>query len=510
MSMDRWRTFEARMREIKDLDGVLGLMSWDEETFAPKAGRGPRGRHNGTLEAIRHERLAAPELGHLIDALKADPHLAPDRATMVERLLRRRTREVAVPESLVRALAEARSAALAAWQDAKKAGDYPAFRPYLQNVVELTRTRAEAIAAAGGGGGGGRGSSAALYDVLLDEYEPGMTAARLAPLLARLKDGLLELLQTIQSRGTPPDRRFLSGRFPDAKQWALTLRFLADLGFDTERGRQDRSAHPFTSSVSEHDVRLTTRIFEDNLLSAIFSTVHEAGHGMYEQGFEDRDHGTLLADAPSMGIHESQSRLWENQVARSRAFWRRYLPLLKETFPAELAGADVEAFYRAVNVVEPGLVRVDADEVTYNLHILLRFEIELELIGGTLSLFDLPGAWNERMRRYLGVSPPHDGAGCMQDIHWAQGAIGYFPSYTLGNLYSAQLMAAFEREQADAWGTIERGEFGVLLGWLRKKVHRLGYRHTAEETVAAATGQPLAVEPFLGYLRAKFSDVYRF
>jgi carboxypeptidase Taq len=500
--MDRWKAFEARVREIKDLDGILGLMTWDEETYAPKAGRGPRGRHNATLEAIRHERLAAPELGALIEVLREDKSLGSDKATMIERIQRRRLREVAVPQALVRRLAEARSAALAAWQDAKRVGDFQAFRPYLQNVFELTRARAEAIGAAGG-------RYTSLYDVLLDEYEPGMTAARLEPLLSCLKEALVDLLEAIRSRGTPPDRSFLMGRFPDASQWALTLRLLADLGFDTERGRQDRSAHPFTNAVSEHDVRITTRIFDDNALSAIFWTIHEAGHGMYEQGFDEKDHGLALAEAPSMGIHESQSRLWENQVARSRAFWTHYLPLLKETFPDQLRGADVESFYRAVNVVKPGLLRVEADEVTYNLHILLRFELERALVGGQLSVADLPAAWNERMKRNLGVSPPNDGVGCMQDIHWAQGAIGYFPSYTLGNLYAAQLMAAFERAQPDAWGTIERGQFGVLLGWLRTNVHRSGYRQTAEETVAAASGEALAVEPFLRYLRAKFSHVYR-
>jgi carboxypeptidase Taq len=492
---NRFPELLSKVRELKDLDGVLSLMGWDEETYAPRAGRAPRGRHTATLEGLRHERLTSPALGALIEELVAEPSLDDAQRTMVARIKHRRDRAVKVPEALVRAFAEARSLSLAAWGDARKADDYASFRPHLETIVRLSRERADAL-------GGER------YDALLDEYEPGMTKARLIPILAELREGLVPLVRAIAAKKAP-DRSFLIGpAFDEELQWQLTLRLLGDLGFDLERGRQDRSAHPFTNTVSEHDVRVTTRIFADNPLSAIFSTIHEAGHGMYEQGFDAAHHGTPLADAPSMGIHESQSRLWENQVGRSRAFWSHYLPELRRLFPAQLGGVELDAFYRAVNVVEPGLIRVDADEVTYNLHILLRFELEIALLSGDLVAKDLPGAWNEKMRAYLGVAPPNDADGCMQDIHWAWGAIGYFPTYSLGNAYSAQLMAAFVRETPDAWGAIGRGNLGVLLSWLRGKVHRSGYLHSAEETVRRATGEALSVKPLLEYLKKKYSEVY--
>jgi carboxypeptidase Taq len=499
--MDRWTDFDGRMREIKDLDGILGLLGWDEETYAPRSGRAPRGRHTGTLEAIRHERLSSPALGDVISTLLQDRSLPLERRAMVERVERRRERALRVPATLVKAMAEARSLTLAAWQEAKGSNDFAHLAPKLDRVLELSRERADCVRPL-------LGPAATRYDALLDDNEPGMTAARLGPLLAKLREFLVPLVARIGARPRP-DTSFLRGkRFDPERQWQFTMRLLRDLGFDLDRGRQDRSAHPFTQGISEHDVRVTTRIFEDEPLSAISSTIHEAGHGMYEQGFLPAFHGTSIADAPSAGIHESQSRLWENQVGRSRAFWKRTLPLLKEFFPAELGQIDLEAFYRAVNFVEPGLIRVDADEVTYNLHILVRFELEVALLSGDLAVSDLPGAWNSKMKTYLGVSPKTDSEGCMQDIHWPWGAIGYFPTYTIGNLYSAQLMSAFEREVGGAEASIERGEYGVLLSWLRDKVHHRGWLDTAEETIRRATGSGLDPAPFMAYLEKKFGDLY--
>jgi carboxypeptidase Taq len=492
-----WELFEARMHELKDLDGVLGILSWDEETYAPPKGRIARGDQTSTVESIRHQRLVDPKLGELIDSLSAKS-LGPAQSTCVQRMKRQRDLAVKVPESLVKETAIARSASLPAWQEARKNNDFPHFKPHLDRMLSLLRQKADALAPASGD----------RYDALLDEHEPEMTRAQVEPVLRELREGLVPLVEAIVGSGKKPRRDFLARTYPEQAQWDVTMRLLRDLGFDFERGRQDRSAHPFTGGASRLDVRVTTRIFENNPLSAIFSTIHEAGHGLYEQGFDQAHYRTALAAAPSMGIHESQSRLWENQIGRSKAFWEHYLPAVKTVFPKQLSGVSLEEFYAAVNIVEPSLVRVDADEVTYNLHILVRFEIELALVSGDLPTADLPTVWREKMRSYLGVVPPTDADGCLQDIHWAWGSVGYFPTYTLGNLWSAQIMNAYQKHRPQVWDDVRAGTFAPLLGWLRENIHGKGYLRSAKETVEAATGEPLKVVPFLSYLRSKYRELY--
>jgi carboxypeptidase Taq len=496
---ERWNALLERIHELKDLDAVLGLLTWDGETCAPPRGREGRGNHTAAIEAIKHQRLSDPALGELIAWAQAAPNLDEAQRAMVKRLARERDRAVRVPERLVKALAQARARSLVTWVQARKDDDFPSFAPRLAELVALTQERADALGAA---------AAEARYDVLLDEYEPEMTRAALTPVLEQLRAGLVPLVEAIAS-APRPERAFLETPRYDAElQWRFTLMLLEELGFDFSRGRQDRSAHPFTGGCDLDDVRLTTRVFEDNLPSAIFSTIHECGHGLYEQGFDRRYARTHLAAAPSAGIHESQSRLWENQIGRSLPFWRRWLPRLQALFPAQLGTVTLERFHRAINFVEPSAVRVEADELTYNLHILLRYELELALIGGDLSAADLPGAWNERMRRYLGLTPAGDADGCLQDIHWADAAFGYFPTYAIGNLYAAQLMDAYERQHPSVWQDVERSDCSGLLAWLRDKVHSHGHLRSAQETVAAAVGAPLAVEPFLAYLRQKYGALY--
>lgn len=495
---DRHAPLWDRMHELKDLEGVLGLLSWDEETYAPSGARPARGRQTGTVEALRHQRLVDPAVGEQIQVALADPTLSEERRLMAKRLERQRNLAVKVPESLVKAFAEARSTALEAWQKAKKEQKFSLMEKELKEVLRLLAQKADALGSATG----------VKYDALLDEYEPEMTVATLRPLFTQLRAGLVPLVERIAKSGRRPDTSFLAQRYDDQKQWDFTMLLLRDLGFDLERGRQDRSSHPFTSAAAPSDVRVTTRIFENNPSSAIFSTIHECGHGLYEQGFA-RDHDrTTLAAAPSMGIHESQSRLWENQIGRSRAFWAHYLPMLKASFPTQLAKVDLEAFHRAINVVEPSLVRVEADEVTYNLHIIVRFELEQALLSGDLPVAELPAAWNAKMKEVLGVTPAHDAEGCMQDIHWAWGAIGYFPTYTLGNLYAAQLVHAYERHHPGLWDDVAKGNFAPLLGWLRANIHRRGFTASAQQIVGDAVGGPLEIESFLGYLRHKYHALY--
>jgi carboxypeptidase Taq len=485
-------------RELTELDQVISVLSWDEETYLPEAARPQRGRQSGTLETIRHQRTTDAALGALLERLGARTDLDPTARALTARLARRRALAVRVPERLVRAIAEARACALAAWLEARREGRFALFARALGELVELSRERAAALA----------GPGASPYDALVDEYEPGMSAARLTPLFATLRAGLLEILERIRG-GTPPDARRFQQAFSLDAQWTLSLEVLRLVGFDLERGRLDRSAHPFSSGHGEADVRLTTRLDESDPLSALYSTIHEAGHGMYEQGWSAEHSGTPLASSPSFGLHESQSRLWENQVGRSRAFWTALLPRAKALFPAQLDGATVDEVYRAVNVVEPGLVRTEADEVTYNLHIILRFELEAALFSGALPVDALPEAWSEKMRALLGVVPDGDRLGCLQDIHWASAAFGYFPSYTVGNLYAASLMSAYRAHDPGFDDACARGELGGLLAWLRREVHARGYIEEAEDTVRRATGQGLSVEPLLAALRAKYFEVYR-
>jgi carboxypeptidase Taq len=496
---DRWTQFLARVHELKDIDGILALLSWDEETYAPNAGRAARGQQTATLEAIRHQRLVEPALGDLIAALAEDRALTEAQRMLVKRAKRKRDLATKVPESLVKALAETRSVSLAAWQSARADKKYPAFLPHLKDMLRLLREKADAI----GWDGGER------YDALLDEYEPEMRVSALRPVLEELRKGLVPIAEAILAN-PKPDKAFLEApTFDVEKQWAFSLRLLRDMGFDFAAGRQDRSAHPFTSASSERDVRTTIRLYPNNPLSAVFSAIHEAGHALYEQGFAIEHYRTYLAEAPSMGIHESQSRLWENQIGRSRAFWQHYLPPFRDMFPAEMRDIGLEKMYRAVNIVEATPIRVEADEVTYNLHILVRFELEVALLSGDLAAEDLPEVWGAKMKQYLGIVPKDDAEGCLQDIHWAWGAIGYFPTYTIGNLYAAQLLAAYERDHPGLWTDVEHGRLAPLLHWLRDRVHSRGHLKSAVQTIRDATHQDLSVTPFLDYLRKKYGELYK-
>ena len=484
-----------RIRELRHLDAAIGLLSWDEETYLPNGARGERGAQLATLEGLRHSLLCTEALGDLIERVAL--HASENDLVVGEiaRLRRLRRIALALPDDLVRAFAEARSRALAAWETARHDDDFSIFAPGLSDLMRLVRERAQALARTGD-----------LYDALLDEYEPGMTRARLEPVLdvvgKRLEPLVAILADATQARADP----LPVAKYADAAQAEFCRTLLVDMGFDFERGRLDRSTHPFTLMAGGNDIRLTIRIFEDAPLSAVFATLHEGGHGLYDQGFAPELAGTLLAEAPGMGIHESQSRLWENHVGRRVAFWEHYLPRFRAAFPGVLDAWTPERFVRAVNVVRPGVSRVEADEATYNLHIILRYQLELALVSGDLSIEDLPVAWNELSKRLLGVSPQSAREGCLQDVHWALGAIGYFPSYLIGNLYAAQLIESHVAEH-DLDGALARGELAPLTAWLRQRVHALGHRIAADAIVERATGQGLDPEPFFRALLARFDAV---
>lgn len=492
-----WETLAAVMSDVRALGGAVSLLQWDQETFMPARGAAARGDQLAVVQAALHERLTSRAVAEALERAERDADGDEERAAALRALRFDHERAARVPQELVRALAQAQAEGIDAWKAARAARSFARFAPSLERLLALRREQADAIGVPDGG---------EPYDALLEGYEPGMRVARLAPILQRLVGWLAPVVAAIDAAPAPEDG-FLAGHFDAEAQWSFTLELLQALGFDPAAGRQDRSVHPFTLGLDPGDVRITTRIHEDQPLSAIFSTLHEAGHGLYEQNLPARHRRTLLCAAPSMGLHESQSRLWENLVGRSLPFWRAFLPRLAARFP-RLAGVPAEDFHRAANRVRRSLVRVEADEVTYNLHIALRFELELGLLRGELAVRDLPEAWAARSETLLGVRPRHDGEGVLQDIHWAWGDLGYFPTYTIGNLYAATLYAAAARALPGLEEAIAGGELAPLREWLAERVYRVGRRKDAEEIVRDATGEGLTDRDFERYVKAKYGALY--
>ncbi|WP_242341172.1 MULTISPECIES: carboxypeptidase M32 [unclassified Anaeromyxobacter] len=503
-----WETLAAVMCDVRALGGAVSLLQWDQETFMPAKGAVARGDQLAAVQAALHERLTQPRVAEALDLAEREASGDPDRAAALRALRFDHERAARVPQDLVRALAQAQAEGVDAWKAARNARAFALFAPKLARLVELRREQADALMPMLARRPEAQPDPGASepYDALLEGYEPGMRVARLEPILRRLVGWLSPLVAAIDAAPAPEDG-FLSGRFDGEAQWGFTLELLAALGFDPAAGRQDRSLHPFTLGLDPGDVRVTTRVYEAQPLSAIFSTLHEAGHGLYEQHLPGEHRRSLLCAAPSMGIHESQSRLWENLVGRSLPFWRAFLPRLAARFP-QLAGVAPADFHRAVNRVERSLVRVEADEVTYNLHVALRFELELGMMRGTLAVSDLPEAWAARSEALLGVRPRDDAEGVLQDIHWAWGDLGYFPTYTLGNLYAATLFAAAGRALPGLDDAIAAGDLAPLRRWLAEKVYRVGRRKDAEDIVRDAAGVGLTDADFERYVKTKYGALY--
>jgi carboxypeptidase Taq len=484
---------------IEDLKAAAAVLAWDQETFMPDGGAEARAQQLSTLQSMAHERFASEETGTLLDraadALDTDDPLDDDTA-LVRVTRRDYERARRVPASLVAELSEATSRAKQAWKKARTEDDFSIFAPHLETLVDLSVEKAEAL-----------GYDDEPYDALLEEYEPGLSTAEVADTFATLREDLVPLVDAIAD-SPQLDDDLLHRTYPKSKQKDFGEEVLADLGYDFDRGRQDVSAHPFTTSFSPDDVRITTRYDEQFFPSAFFSMIHEGGHALYEQGIAPDLARTPLGDGASLGIHESQARLWENHVGRSRPFWRHYFPKLQDAFPDALGDAAPEAFYRAINRVEPSLIRVEADEVTYNLHVMLRFELERGLIDGTVAVNDLPTLWNEAMDDYLGIVPDTDANGVLQDVHWSMASFGYFPTYTLGTLTAAQLVEAIQDDLPDLDTRVADGEFDALLDWLRTHVHRHGRKLEAPDLLEQATGEELSAAPWLRYAEDKFGALY--
>jgi carboxypeptidase Taq len=490
----------AYARHTALLDSIQSLLGWDERTMMPPAGAEHRAEQMTVLSGMIHARWTAPELGRMLDELApsplaADPH--SDAGATIRRLKRDYDRKVKLPRTLIEELTRTAVLGQQAWEKARRDDDFAAFQPWLEKTVALKRQEAEAL-----------GYPECPYDALLDDYEPDERTSNVTRVLDGLCRELVPLIDEIRGSGRQPDVAILERRFPVDEQAAFGRQAARRMGFDFDRGRLDRTAHPFCSTMGPNDCRITTRFDEHAFGDAFFSILHEAGHGIYEQGLGGDQFGLPLGSAASLGIHESQSRLWENLLGRSRSFWEYSYPEAQRRFPSALGDVALDDFYFAVNDVRPSLIRVDADEATYNLHILIRFELEQALLDGGLAVADLPAAWNQKYREYLGIDPPNHADGVLQDIHWSGGMIGYFPTYSLGNLYAAQLFAQASAELGSLAQQFARGEFEPLLDWLRQKIHREGQRYSAAELVERVTGRPLSHEPLIEHLRGKLGPLY--
>ena len=489
----------AELREIGLLSSVSSLLHWDEQTQMPEKGAGHRAEQASLIAKMVHARLTSPRIGELLDASTDVAHDGEsDQAVNVRETRRSYDRARKIPAALVEELARTGVLGQHAWVDARKKNDYPAFRPWLEKIVSLKRQEADCVGYASGN----------RYDALLNEYEPGATAADVKKTFDALRAPLVELVRKVADSPRQAPLEILQRHYPAASQERLSRVAATAVGFDFAAGRLDTSTHPFCSGLGPGDTRMTTRYDEHYFGDAFFGVLHETGHGLYEQGLPSEHFGTPRGEAASLGIHESQSRMWENLVGRSRAFWRHFLPKARRDFPQALAGVGDDDWYFAINDVRPSLIRVEADEATYNLHIMLRFELEQAMLTGDVGAADVPAAWNERVRQYLGITPPDDRQGCLQDIHWSGGSIGYFPTYTLGNLYAAQLFEAARRDVGDLDAMFARGEFMPLLTWLRKNVHTHGKRHRPRDLVRRVTGREPSAEPLLRHLRSKADELY--
>jgi carboxypeptidase Taq len=479
----------TKIAELVHLDRAIAALEWDEEVAMPDAGRADRGDQLATLAGLRHQLLVSDALSDLIEEVQASG--AEEWSRELDLLRRQRRMAISCPEDLVRRFANARAQATGAWEHARSADDFKVFAPALGELVALVRERAQAQVDGG-----------EPYDALIDEYEPGMTCARLEPVLSDLRARLAPWVAKLAD-GAPPQKDLLAGRkLPESERWKLCYDVLTAIGFDRRRGKLDVSTHPFTAILGFGDVRLTMRSRED-LTNSVLTILHEGGHALYDQGYPAEDRETLLGDAPSMGMHEGQARLWENHVGRSAAFWRYLVPRVRDALGKDASGLDAESLYRSVNRVSRGTVRTSADEMSYHLHIAMRFELERELVSGSLGVKDLKAAWDERSLELLGAAPESDLVGVLQDGHWAAGMFGYFPTYTLGSLYAAQLVEAYARTHSFD-DEIARGQFNPLLSWLRENIHQLGNRFSAEEVITRATDAGLDAGAFLRYLEQKF------
>ncbi|QDU58791.1 carboxypeptidase M32 [Aeoliella mucimassa] len=489
----------ARKTEL--LTSVTNVLGWDEQTYMPPAAGEYRADQLAMLASTIHQQATDPQVGDWLAELESSPlatDTESDTSVVIREMRRSYDRKTKLPADLVEALTRATSIGQQVWVEARKANDYAQFAPKLETIFKLKREEADAV-----------GYTECRYDALLDDYEPHTTASQVEPVLRSLGKALVPLVAAIGESKHQPDMSIMDRDFPVDVQAKYGSDVAKRIGFCFQGGRIDPTAHPFCTTLGPADVRLTTRYNPRDLRAGLFSIMHEAGHGLYEQGLPSEKYGLPTGEAISLGIHESQSRMWEILVGLSHSFWQHNYADAQAAFPAALGDVALDDFHFAINESKPSLIRVEADEATYNLHILIRFELELALVADELSIADLPAAWNAKYEQYLGITPPSDALGVMQDVHWSHGLIGYFPTYSLGNLYSAQFFAKAKEDLGDLDAQFAQGDYKPLLDWLRTNIHQHGKRYTAADLVERVTGKPLSSEALLSHLSDKFGKLYR-
>jgi carboxypeptidase Taq len=497
-SKEVYEKYKEHMRKVADVKAALALMQWDQETYLPVKGSAFRAQQIATLSEMAHELVTSDKLGNLLETLEGAGLLNEKENKNISLTREDFLKQKKYPPAFVRKMSETISRSFNAWNMAKKESRFSLFENELAELVNLKKEETQLL-----------GYKHHPYDALMDEFEKGCTVGLVDNLFANMLPRLRSILDKIQ-KATPPDDHFLFKPFDKKKQWELGMQIIAKLGFDFEAGRQDISSHPFSTSFNKFDVRITTRIDEHDFNSMLFSCIHETGHALYEQGLPESEYGLPSGEYASLGIHESQSRLWENHVGRSQAFWKFHYPNLLKTFPEAFEGIPGEKFYRAVNKIKPSLIRTESDELTYHFHVMIRYEIEKMLITGDLNPADIPSCWNELYNKWLGVVVPDDRQGCLQDVHWSHGSFGYFPTYSLGSFYAAQFFQSAFKADPNMMEKMEKGSTEGLLLWLRQRIHGSGRIWNSEELCKLATGETLNVQHFLDYLLDKYGKIYEF
>lgn len=501
--MDALKQLKKELKTVVDLYGVVNLMHWDMETYMPKGSGSARAAQIALLTSIAHERFIGDgikgPLGELInlDSGVIKNGIDSESKKLVTEIWKDFHRAAALPKEFVKEMSGAASLGQQAWIEARKNNDWNQFAPHLENIITLKQREIQYI-----------GTKTTPYDTLLDAFEPEMTTADVNELFNSMKSDLITMVQKISKSGVDTHEHILFQHYDVDKQWSFTEQVLRDMGFDFNCGRQDKSTHPFTINFHPTDVRITTRVDENNFMYCLSSSIHEGGHALYEQGMDPRWYGTPFCEAISYGIHESQSRLWENLVGLSKPFWEYYFPKLQKIFPENLSLISADEFYLAVNTIKPGLIRTEADEITYNLHIMLRFEIEQLIINEGLEVNELPVLWNKKMEEYFDIIPETDTNGVLQDVHWSQGSFGYFPTYALGNLYNIIMYTKANEDLPNMKNDIREGNFLFLRNWLKDNIHEVGRRQTAKEIIKTISGKNLSAKPFIDYLKNKYSEIY--
>ncbi len=490
---------KEKLATIHDLNAAAAVLGWDQHTYMPKGGIACRSRQMATLSQLAHEFFTRPEIGELLDRIEQSGTLeeGSEDWAYVRACRRDYNHAVKLPSEFVVEQSEAGSQSFDAWARCKPESNFEGFRPHLEKMVELSRREAEYL-----------GYEEQIYDALLDKFEPALPTREVARVFGEVKDELVPFCKQLFEKKDLVEDKFFFTDWDRDKQWELTIQVLKDMGYDFDHGRQDESPHPFTTDFGIGDVRVTTRIHRDQFKAGLYGTIHEGGHALYEQNVNPAYDRGSLAGGTSLGIHESQSRLWENLIGRSRAYCRHYYPQVCKLFPHNMKDVSEIDYYRAINRVQPSLIRIEADEVTYSLHIFLRFELELALLSGDLKVKDLPGAWNEKVEAYLGIRPGNDAEGCMQDMHWSDGSFGYFPTYALGNLYGVSILNTVREKDPACLQAVEEGNFLPLKERLSDWVYQHGRRYTALELMERITGRGLEAGPFVSYIKAKYSGIY--